>query len=111
MRQQCLQSCSGIDFTVLLTEDKNGFYIKGKKFAINSAPMLRARVGSMQHSRVVNETGEVHPFHIHQVHFLAHAVNGVLSEMPEWLILSMCPTAARLLSHEDKGTRAKIVFE
>ncbi len=120
------------DFTVVFTEDKNGFYINGKKFAMDSAPMLRARVGSMQHWRVVNATGEVHPFHIHQVHFLAYAVNGVPSEMPEWLdtvnvpyggtvdlIMDFTDPVIRgvsvfhchLLSHEDKGMMAKIVFE
>jgi FtsP/CotA-like multicopper oxidase with cupredoxin domain len=120
------------DFTVLFTEDKNGFYINGKKFAMDSAPMLRARVGSMQHWRVANDTGEVHPFHIHQVHFLAYAVNGVPSEMPEWLDTVNVPYGGRvdlimdftdpvirgmsvfhchLLSHEDKGMMAKIVFE
>jgi suppressor of ftsI len=120
------------DFTVLFTEDKNGFYINGKKFAMDSAPMLRARVGSMQHWRVVNTTGEVHPFHIHQVHFLAYAVSGVPSEMPEWLdtvnvpyggavdlvmdftvpvIRGMSVFHCHLLSHEDKGMMAKIVFE
>jgi suppressor of ftsI len=120
------------DFTVVFTEDKKGFYINGKKFAMDSAPMLRARVGSMQHWRVVNATGEVHPFHIHQVHFLAYAVNGSPSETPEWLdtvdvpyggtvdlIMDFTDPVIRgvsvfhchLLSHEDKGMMAKIVFE
>jgi suppressor of ftsI len=120
------------DFTVVFSEDKNGFYINGKKFAMDSAPMLRAPVGSMQHWRVVNATREVHPFHIHQVHFLAYAINGVASEMPEWLdtvnvpyggtvdlIMDFTDPVIRgvsvfhchLLSHEDKGMMAKIVFE
>jgi suppressor of ftsI len=120
------------DFTVVFTEDKNGFYINGKKFAMGSAPMVRAPVGSMQHWRVVNATREVHPFHIHQVHFLAYAINGVASEMPEWLdtvnvpyggtvdlIMDFTDPVIRgvsvfhchLLSHEDKGMMAKIVFE
>jgi suppressor of ftsI len=120
------------DFTVVFTEDQNGFYINGKKFAMDSAPMLHARVGSMQHWRVVNATGEVHPFHIHQVQFLAYAVNGVPLEMPEWLdtvnvpyggtvdlIMDFTDPVIRgvsvfhchLLSHEDKGMMAKIVFE
>jgi FtsP/CotA-like multicopper oxidase with cupredoxin domain len=120
------------DFTVVFTEDKNGFYINGKKFAMDSAPMLRARVGSVQHWRVVNATGEVHPFHIHQVHFLAYAINGDPSETPEWLdtvnvpyggavdlIMDFTDPVIRgvsvfhchLLSHEDKGMMAKIVFE
>jgi FtsP/CotA-like multicopper oxidase with cupredoxin domain len=120
------------DFTVVFSEDKNGFYINGKKFAMDSAPMLRAPVGSTQHWRVVNATREVHPFHIHQVHFLAYAINGVASEMPEWLdtvnvpyggtvdlIMDFTDPVIRgvsvfhchLLSHEDKGMMAKIVFE
>src|SRR5713226_2414751 len=32
-------------FTVTFTEDKNGFYINGEKFAPNAAPMVRAKVG------------------------------------------------------------------
>src|SRR5580658_8210642 len=95
-------------------------------------PLLRAPVGSMQHWRVVNATREVHPFHIHQVHFLAYAINDVASEMPEWLdtvnvpyggtvdlIMDFTDPVIRgasvfhchLLSHEDKGMMAKIVFE
>ena len=120
------------DFTVVFTEDKDGFYINGKKFAIDSAPLLRARIGSMQRWRIVNATREVHPFHIHQVHFLAYAIDGVSSEMPEWLdtvnvpyggtvdlIMDFTDPVIRgvsvfhchLLSHEDKGMMAKIVFE
>lgn len=120
------------DFTVVFTEDKNGFYINGKKFATDSAPMLRARIGSMQRWRIVNATREEHPFHIHQVHFLAYAINGVTSKMPEWLdtvnvpyggnvdlIMDFTDPVIRgvsvfhchLLSHEDKGMMAKIVFE
>ncbi len=64
------------DFTVTFTEDKNGFYINGRKFAIGAPPMITARVGTYQHWRIVNDTGELHPFHIHQVHFLAYAENG-----------------------------------
>ena len=36
-------------FTVTFTEDKNGFYINGEKFAPEATPMVRARVGSFQH--------------------------------------------------------------
>src|ERR1700758_5226626 len=120
------------DFTVIFTEDRNGFYINGKKFEMDSAPMLRVRIGSLQHWRVVNATQEVHPFHIHQVHFLAYAVNGVRSNTPEWLdtvnvpysgmvdvimdftdpvIRGMSLFHCHLLSHEDKGMMAKILFK
>jgi FtsP/CotA-like multicopper oxidase with cupredoxin domain len=120
------------DFTVVFTEDKNGFYINGEKFAMDSAPMLKVRVGSLQHWRVVNNTRELHPFHIHQVHFLAYAVDGVPSQAPEWLdtvnvpyggtvdlvmdftdpvIRGMSVFHCHLLNHEDKGMMAKILFE
>ena len=120
------------DFTVIFSEDKKGFYINGNKFSMDSAPMLRVRVGSLQHWRVVNATREVHPFHIHQVHFRAYAVNGVRSDTPDWLDTVNVPYSGRvdlimdftdplirgmsvfhchLLSHEDKGMMAKISFE
>ena len=120
------------DFTVIFTEDKNGFYINGKKFSMHDDPMLRVRVGSMQHWRIVNSTSEVHPFHIHQIHFLAYAENGIQSDSPEWLDTVNVPTGGtvdlimdftdpiirgvslfhcHLLSHEDKGMMAKILFE
>src|SRR5580704_9750397 len=72
-------------FTVTFTEDKKSFYINGKKFASDDAPMVRAKVGSFQHWRVVNATGELHPLHIHQVHFLAYAENGQSIAEPVWL--------------------------
>jgi FtsP/CotA-like multicopper oxidase with cupredoxin domain len=121
------------DFVVKFTEDKNGFYINGHKFSMQDAPMLRIRVGSMQHWRIVNSTNELHPFHIHQVHFLAYAENGATLDSPEWLDTVNVPYGNRtvdlimdftdpiirgmslfhchLLSHEDKGMMAKILFE
>ncbi len=120
------------DFTVVFTEDKNGFYINDKKFSMDAGPMLTVRVGSLQHWRVVNASSELHPFHIHQVHFLAYAVNEVPLETPEWLdtvnvpyrgtvdlvmdftdpiIRGMSVFHCHLLSHEDKGMMAKILFQ
>jgi FtsP/CotA-like multicopper oxidase with cupredoxin domain len=120
------------DFTVTFTEDKDGFYINGRKFALDAGPMTTARVGTYQHWRIVNETGELHPFHIHQVHFLAYAENGRPLEHPAWLdtvnvpyhstvdvILDLTDPVIRgmsvfhchLLNHEDKGMMAKILFK
>lgn len=100
---------------------------------MDDPPMLRVRIGSMQHWRIVNATGEIHPFHIHQVHFLAYAENGIQSDSPEWLdtvnvpygngtvdlimdftdpiIRGMPLFHCHLLSHEDKGMMAKVLFE
>jgi FtsP/CotA-like multicopper oxidase with cupredoxin domain len=121
------------DVTVTFTEDKSGFYINGRKFSMDDQAMLHVRVGSLQHWRIVNSTREIHPFHIHQIHFLAYAENGVQSDSPEWLdtvnvpygngsvdlimdftdplIRGMSLFHCHLLSHEDKGMMAKILFE
>jgi len=119
-------------FIVTFTEDKNGFYINGVKFALDAAPMVRAKVGSYQHWKIVNPTGELHPMHIHQAHFLAYAENGRPIADPLWLdtvnvpyggsvdvimdftdpvIKGMSVFHCHLLNHEDKGMMAKILFE
>lgn len=124
-------AASAPDFTVVFTEDKKGFYINGKQFSMDSAPMLTVRTGSLQHWRIVNDTHELHPFHIHQVHFLAYAINGVHQDTPEWLdtvnvsyngtvdlimdftdpiIRGISVFHCHLLNHEDKGMMAKILF-
>jgi suppressor of ftsI len=124
---------SAPDFTVVFTEDKKSFYINGEKFAMDAAPMLTVRIGSLHHWRVVNHTHELHPFHIHQVHFLAYELNGVREDTPEWLdtvnvpyndgtvdlimdftdpiIRGMSVFHCHLLNHEDKGMMAKILFQ
>jgi FtsP/CotA-like multicopper oxidase with cupredoxin domain len=119
-------------FTVTFTEDKNGFYINNDKFAPDAAPMVRAKVGSYQHWRIVNATKELHPMHIHQVHFLPYAENDKPIADPLWLdtvnvpyegsvdvimdftdpvIRGMSVFHCHLLNHEDKGMMAKILFE
>jgi suppressor of ftsI len=119
-------------FTVVFTEDKNGFYINGKKFAMDARPMTSVRVGTYQHWRILNRTAELHPFHIHQVHFLSYAENGVPLANPAWLdtvnvpvggsvdvildftepvIKGMAVFHCHLLNHEDKGMMAKILFK
>jgi FtsP/CotA-like multicopper oxidase with cupredoxin domain len=119
-------------FTVVFSEDKNGFYINGLKFALDAPPMVRAKVGSYQHWRIVNNSREIHPMHIHQVHFLAFRENGQAIADPRWLdtvnvavggsvdvimdftdpvIRGMSVFHCHLLNHEDKGMMAKILFE
>jgi len=119
-------------FTVTFTEDKKGFCINGEKFTPDAAPMVRAKVGSFQHWRIINATGELHPMHIHQVHFLAYAENDKPIADPVWLdtvnvpyggsvdvimdftdpvIRGMSVFHCHLLNHEDKGMMAKILFE
>jgi suppressor of ftsI len=120
------------DFVVNFTEDKKGFYINGRKFRPDDPPMTTVSIGAFYHWRVTNSTHEVHPFHIHQVHFLVYAQNGVRLKRPEWLdtvnvsvegdvdlmmdftdpiIRGTSLFHCHLLSHEDKGMMAKILFK
>jgi len=119
-------------FTVIFTEDKNGFYINGERFAANAAPMVHAKVGTFQHWKIVNASGELHPMHIHQVHFLPYAENDKPIADPLWMdtvnvpvgvsvdvimdftdpvIRGMSVFHCHLLNHEDKGMMAKVLFE
>ena len=119
------------DFVTTFTEDKDGFYINGRKFDAHSEPMLSVKVGYYRHWRIVNATREIHPFHIHQVHFLVYAQNGVRLADPVWLDTANVPVGGsidlimdftdpiirgmslfhcHLLNHEDKGMMAKILF-
>jgi len=119
-------------FTAIFTEDKNGFYINGEKFSLDAAPMTRAKVGQFQRWKILNNTREIHPFHIHQVHFLAFLENDRPVPDPQWLdtvnvpvegsvdvvmdftnpiIRGMSVFHCHLLNHEDKGMMAKILFE
>ena len=98
---------------------------------MNSGPMLTVDVGSLQRWRVTNSTKEVHPFHIHQVHFLPYAVDGNAMKDPAWVDTVNVPSGSsvdlvmdftdpiirgmslfhcHLLKHEDKGMMAKILF-
>ena len=88
-------------------------------------------IGGFHHWRVVNRSHEVHPFHIHQVHFLMYALNERRLRQSEWLDTVNVPAEGsvdlmmdftdpiirgvslfhcHLLSHEDKGMMAKILF-
>ena len=123
---------SSPDFVVHFTEDKKGFTFNGRKYGPSDPPMTTVSIGDFHHWRVTNETLEVHPFHIHQVHFLIYAQNGVRLKSPEWLDTVNVPVQGNvdlmmdftdpiirgvslfhchLLSHEDKGMMAKILFK
>jgi len=123
---------SAPDFVVKFSEDKKGFYINDRKFAADEEPMTRVKVGAYAHWRVTNSTNEIHPFHIHQVHFLVYERAGAPLRRPEWMdTVNLAPNESldlimdftdpiirgvsvfhcHLLKHEDKGMMAKILFE
>lgn len=119
-------------FVVRFSEDKNGFYINGAKFTPDAPPVVVAQVGTYQHWKIVNDSKELHPMHIHQVHFLVFAEDGQPIPDPFWLdtvnvpygksvdvIMDFTDPVIRgvsvfhchLLNHEDKGMMAKILFQ
>jgi FtsP/CotA-like multicopper oxidase with cupredoxin domain len=119
-------------FTAVFTEGEHRFYINGRQFSPDDAPMIRAKVGQFQHWRIVNNTREIHPMHIHQVHFLAFLENDrpisdqhwldtvnvpiggsvdVVMDFTDPVIRGMSVFHCHLLNHEDKGMMAKILFE
>ena len=123
---------SAPDFVATFTEDKKGFYINSQLYKQDSDPMRVAHVGTYEHWRIVNATEELHPMHIHQVHFLAFAENERPVADPVWLdtvnvpvhgsvdvimdftnpvIRGMSLFHCHLLNHEDKGMMAKILFK
>lgn len=89
-------------------------------------------IAAFHHRRVTNETFEVHPCPIHQVHFLIYAGNGVRLQSPESLDTVNAPVQGsvdrmmdftdpiicgislcngHLLSYEGNGMMAKILFK
>jgi FtsP/CotA-like multicopper oxidase with cupredoxin domain len=119
-------------FSVIFTEDRKGFYINGRRYDPNDGPMTTVKVGHYAHWRVVNNSHEIHPFHIHQVHFLFYSENGGSVRQPQWMdtvnvpsdgsvdlimdftdpiIRGMSLFHCHLLKHEDKGMMAKILFQ
>jgi FtsP/CotA-like multicopper oxidase with cupredoxin domain len=70
--------------TVRLSEDANGFYIDGKAFEMDAPPAIVAHSGTVEEWTILNETNEVHAFHIHQVHVVAIATDGVAERQRVW---------------------------
>ena len=54
-----------------------------KLFSMSDPPAITTTVGAVEDWTVENRTGETHAFHIHQIHFLFMAVNGVAQEDPQ----------------------------
>jgi FtsP/CotA-like multicopper oxidase with cupredoxin domain len=84
---------------VRFTEDADGFYINGKAFAMrdmHGPPSIVARSGTVEEWTIVNQTDEVHAFHIHQVHFVTEAVNGRRVAPPTWADTVNVPVRRRL---------------
>jgi len=112
--------------------------VQGQKphvFHMDDPPAIVTNTGAVEDWTIENRSGEVHAFHIHQIHFLVMAMNGVpvpnpdLQDtiiVPPWLGSGPYPSVTlrmdfrdpniagtfvyhcHILDHEDGGMMAKI---
>lgn len=77
---------------VVFTENNQPhFFINGKSFNMDSPPMFVVRVGTVEEWHVINDTEEIHDFHIHQVHYVIESINGVKLSHPHWADSTIVP--------------------
>jgi FtsP/CotA-like multicopper oxidase with cupredoxin domain len=106
-----------------------------KTFEMKDPPAITTKVGAVEDWTIENQTGEAHAFHIHQLHFLVMAINGVKVSnsalqdtviLPNWTGQGPYPNVTlrmdfrdpniagtfvyhcHILDHEDGGMMAKI---
>jgi hypothetical protein len=108
--------------------------INGVLYNPAAPPQFYAQSGTVQQWTIVNNSGQVHTFHIHQIHFVVQAINGVTqSQQFVWDNVNVPAASAsgpgtvtllldftdpldigtfllhcHILSHEDQGMMAKI---
>ncbi|MGA2369209.1 MAG: multicopper oxidase family protein [Candidatus Korobacteraceae bacterium] len=56
---------------------------KPRVFHMDDPPAITTTIGAIEDWTIENHAGEAHDFHIHQVHFLLMAINGVPVQNPE----------------------------
>ncbi len=56
---------------------------KPRIFHMDDPPAIVTQIGAVEDWTIENHAGEAHDFHIHQVHFLLMAINGVPVQNPE----------------------------
>jgi FtsP/CotA-like multicopper oxidase with cupredoxin domain len=110
------------------------YTINGSAYNPSGPPMYYVQSGTTEEWTIVNETTQVHTFHMHQVHFLVEAINGatqsqqfmmddvnvpaattsgpgtvkVLLDFTDPTIIGTFLFHCHILSHEDAGMMAKI---
>jgi FtsP/CotA-like multicopper oxidase with cupredoxin domain len=81
---------------VRFSEDVKGFYINGKMFSPSAPPMFVVHTGTVERWHIENLALEDHDFHLHQVHFLVEAQNGVPLTHQLWRDTVVVPHRRRL---------------
>jgi suppressor of ftsI len=96
---------------IVLTENvvTNQFFINGQAYSPNAAPQVVAHSGTVEQWTVSNETAEVHAFHLHQVHFLVQAINGVPQSRQNWVDTVNVPYEYAANGTQEPGTVTLLV--
>jgi suppressor of ftsI len=95
--------------TVTLTENASGFFIDGRAFSMEAAPVIVARSGTLEEWTIRNETDEVHDFHIHQVHFLVESLDGAQVNPRAWRDTVLVPAQHNTAGRRIPGTAVILV--
>jgi FtsP/CotA-like multicopper oxidase with cupredoxin domain len=95
--------------TVTLTENASGFFIDGRAFSMEAAPVIVARSGTLEEWTIRNETDEVHDFHIHQVHFLVESLDGAQVNPRAWRDTVLVPAQHNTGGRRIPGTAVILV--
>jgi len=96
--------------------------VNGQKphvFKMDEPPAIVTNVGAIEDWTIENHSGEAHDFHIHQVHFLLMAINGVPVTNPElydsfpipnWSGSGPYPSITVRMDFSDPGIAGTFVF-
>jgi FtsP/CotA-like multicopper oxidase with cupredoxin domain len=108
--------------------------INGAAYDPSAPPLFYAQSGTVEEWSIVNNSAQVHTFHMHQIHFVVESVNGtapahqfvldnvnvpaatangpgivkVLLDFTDPVVIGTFLVHCHILSHEDSGMMAKI---
>ncbi len=92
---------------------------KQKLFDPNNSAAIVTTVGSVEDWTISNQTGEGHAFHMHQIHFLVEAINGVplttpymadTVTVPNWTGTGPYPNVTVRMDFRDPNIAGKFVY-
>jgi FtsP/CotA-like multicopper oxidase with cupredoxin domain len=90
-----------------------------KEFKMNEPPAIVTKVGAVEDWTIENHTSEEHAFHMHQIHFLVMAINGVAVasptmqdtvNMPYWSGKGPYPSVTVRMDFRDPNIAGTFVF-
>ena len=90
-----------------------------KLFTMNEPPAIVTKVGQVEDWTIENRTSEEHAFHMHQIHFLVTAINGVplttptmqdTFPVPYWSGSGPFPSITVRMDFRDPGIAGTFVF-